>query len=109
MQANGATMAHAKPVRAKDAALVRRQSRAAGGSGAPKGKFAQRGALSVAFLDEDGRVAFDRVTDRLGLTRGQLAETLGLSPETLRRWSRANAPRTQARAAEALEIITRIA
>ena len=67
------------------------------------------GTRSLAFFDEGGRVAFDRVTDRLGLTRSQFAETLGLSAETLQRTSRAHAPRTQARAAEALEIIARVA
>ncbi|MDF3064017.1 MAG: hypothetical protein K0S06_4126 [Microvirga sp.] len=65
--------------------------------------------LSLAFLDDSGRVAFDRVSDRLGLTKAQFAETLGLSAETLQRASRANAPHTQARAAEALEIIVRVA
>lgn len=68
-----------------------------------------RGQLSLAYFDESGRIAFDRVTGRFGLTKGQFAETLGLSAETLRRADRANAPHTQARAAEALEIIARVA
>jgi hypothetical protein len=91
-------------LRPEGASTARRQSPAAA-----KGKAAQGGSPSVAFFDADGRVAFDRVAARFGLTKGQLAETIGLSPETLRRASRANAPRTQARAAEALEIIARIA
>ena len=67
------------------------------------------GGLAAAFLDRDGKIAFDRVTDHFGMSKGQLAQTMGLTPETLRRASRAAAARTNSRATEVLEIVGRIA
>jgi hypothetical protein len=67
------------------------------------------GRLVTGFFDEQGSVVVDRVTDRFGMSRGQLAETVGLRPETLQRVSRALAARTQSRVTEMLEIIGRIA
>jgi hypothetical protein len=51
----------------------------------------------------------DDVAESFGMSKGQLAETVGLSPETLHRFSRAFAPRTQTRLKEMLEIIGRVA
>jgi hypothetical protein len=59
-------------------------------------------------LDPHGVVAADRVADAFGMTKFQLAETLGLARETLYKSSRARAPKTQARMREMLEIIGRI-
>ena len=59
-------------------------------------------------LTEDGTVMFDQVTERFGMSKGQLAETAGLAPETLRRATRATAAKTQTRLTEMLEIVARV-
>lgn len=65
--------------------------------------------LVTQFFDSSGLVVVDRVVERFGMSRQQLAETIGVSPETVYRASRASAPKTQARATEMLEIVGRIA
>jgi uncharacterized protein (DUF2384 family) len=60
-------------------------------------------------MDESGVVVLDRVARRFGMSKGQLAETVGLRPETLQRAKRVAAPRTQGRVTEMLEIVGRIA
>lgn len=68
-----------------------------------------RGAqLVTAFLDAKGHVSVDRVAERFGMSKTQFAETLGLKRETVYRAARLEAPKTQARATEMLEIIGRI-
>jgi hypothetical protein len=59
----------------------------------------------ATLLDPNGVVAVDRVADAFKLTKFQLADILGLARETLYKSSRANAPKTQARMREMLEII----
>lgn len=65
--------------------------------------------LLTMFLQPNGRLAIDRVADRFGMSKLQLAETIGVPRETFYRPARLNAPRTQARAVEMLEIVGRIA
>jgi len=60
----------------------------------------------TALFDPSGVVAIDRVGDAFGMSKLQLADTLGLAPETLYKPSRAQAPKTQARVREMLEIIS---
>ena len=60
----------------------------------------------ATLLDPAGVLAADRVADAFKLTKFQLADILGLSRETLYKSSRANAPKTQARLREMLEIIS---
>ena len=68
-----------------------------------------RGAqLVTAFCDSNGRVSVDRVAERFGMSKSQLAETIGLKRETVYRAARLEAPKTQARATEMLEIIGRV-
>jgi hypothetical protein len=67
------------------------------------------GYFVVTFLDSKGHVSVGRVAKRFGMSKGQLAETIGLKPETVYRAARLEAPKTQARATEMLEIIGRIA
>jgi uncharacterized protein (DUF2384 family) len=62
----------------------------------------------TTFIDEDGRVAIERAAKTFGMSKGQFAETAGLSTETLHRTKRAHAPKTQARVREVVEIITRV-
>lgn len=64
--------------------------------------------MVLQFMDQAGHVVVDRVADRFGLSKTALAETIGLPRETVYRPERANAPKTQARATEMLEIIGRI-
>jgi hypothetical protein len=59
----------------------------------------------TTLLDADGVLAVDRVADAFKLTKFQLADILGLSRETLYKSSRANAPKTQARLRDMVEII----
>ena len=65
--------------------------------------------LMVTFLDSRGHISVGRVAKRFGMSKVQLAETIGLKPETVYRAARLEAPKTQTRATEMLEIIGRIA
>ena len=64
--------------------------------------------LVTAFYDTKGHVSVDRVAERFGMSKLQLADTIGLKPEAFYRAVRLEAPKTQARATEMLEIIGRI-
>lgn len=70
--------------------------------------FAAQDTVAGMF-SEEGAVLFEQVVERFGMSKGQLAETAGLSPETLRRTTRANAAKTQARMTEMIEIVVRVA
>lgn len=70
---------------------------------APKGSD-----MVMQFIDTSGHIVVDRVADRFGLSKTALAETIGLTRETVYRPERANAPKTQARATEMLEILGRV-
>ena len=68
-----------------------------------------RGAQMVtAFTDAEGQVSVDRVAERFGMSKGQLAEMIGLKAETVYRAARQGAAKTQGRAIEMLEILGRI-
>ncbi len=96
-----------------------RSSRPAGArKGASARKSAQRlGRVAVArlattfvtqFMKKSGLVGVEEVAAGFGISKGQLAETVGIQPETLHRASRVAAPKTQARVREMLEIIGRV-
>jgi uncharacterized protein (DUF2384 family) len=71
---------------------------------------AVRGAkLVTRFIDDRGTVVMDDVADWFGMSKGQLATTVGVRPETFQRVKRVAAPKTQSRVKEMLEIIGRIA
>ncbi|WP_420960179.1 MbcA/ParS/Xre antitoxin family protein [Brucella sp. IR073] len=59
-------------------------------------------------MDKAGRIAVDRLADGFGMSKLQLAETAGLARETLYRPERSQAPKTQGRLREMLEIISRV-
>ena len=65
----------------------------------------QTAPLVAGFLDAQGAVAVERVAASFGMSKLQLAETIGLSRETLYKADRARAARTQARIREMLEIV----
>jgi hypothetical protein len=64
--------------------------------------------LTGRFLDSHGRVVVDRVIKDFGMSKGQLAQTTGLSREALYKESRLKAPKTQTRMREMLEIVGRV-
>jgi ribosome-binding protein aMBF1 (putative translation factor) len=97
----GSTAAASKK---KEQGNIRRQAAAAMDRQSPRGAY-----FVVTFLDSKGHVSVGRVAKRFGMSKGQLAETIGLKPETVYRAARLEAPKTQTRATEMLEIIGRIA
>jgi hypothetical protein len=88
----------------KERGNIRTQAAAAMDRQSPRGAY-----FVVTFLDSKGHVSVGRVAKRFGMSKGQLAETIGLKPETVYRAARLEAPKTQTRATEMLEIIGRIA
>jgi uncharacterized protein (DUF2384 family) len=65
-------------------------------------------ALLKSLLDGQGRAIVDRVADAFGMSKTQLALTLGLSRDSLYKAKRAQAGKTQARIRELLEVIVRV-
>lgn len=63
---------------------------------------------SQALYDSGMEVPIDIVADMFAMSRAQLAQTVGLSPEVLQKARLRTARKTQARLREMLEIITRI-
>jgi hypothetical protein len=53
-------------------------------------------------------IAFEAAAERFGLTKGQFAETLGISRDALYRPARLESAKNQSRIREALEIVERI-
>jgi uncharacterized protein (DUF2384 family) len=71
---------------------------------------AVRGSKLVArFIDTNGVVMVDDVAKWFGISKGQLAETVGVRPDTFQRVKRVTAPKTQTRVKEMLEIVGRVA
>jgi len=64
--------------------------------------------LATRMMLPNGDVSLERVADMLSLSKTQLAETLGLRPETVFKAAREAAPKTQSRIREMLEILTRV-
>ena len=50
----------------------------------------------------------DTLAQKYGLSKAQLAQTIGLSPETLQKSARSNAQKTQMRLREMAEILVRV-
>lgn len=61
-----------------------------------------------AFYDAGAEVPVDAVADMFAMSRAQLAQTVGLSPEVLQKARLRTARKTQARLREMLEIIARV-
>jgi len=79
------------------------------GTRAPTSTMALSGAGFVThFIDKAGIVDVGRVADAFRMTKGQLAETVGLGTATVTKAERRTAPRTQSRVREMLEIVSRI-
>lgn len=65
--------------------------------------------LVLAHMGETGQIAVEAVAESFGMSKTQLAETAGLSRETLYRAGRTASGKTQGRLREMLEIIGRVA
>jgi hypothetical protein len=61
-----------------------------------------------SFYDAQGRLAPERVAQALRMSKSQLAETIGVNREALYKPERAQAPKTQTRVREMVEIVERI-
>jgi hypothetical protein len=91
-------------------ARLKNKTRAlAGSEGSPTRAKSSGGNLVMKFLDAMGHVSMKRVAKSFGMSKVQIAETIGLKPETVYRAARLAAPKTQTRATEMLEIVGRIA
>ena len=66
------------------------------------------GRFVMRFFDSKGNISVERVAKAFGMSKVQLAETIGLKPETVYRSARLEAPKTQTRTTEMLEIVGRI-
>jgi DNA-binding XRE family transcriptional regulator len=64
--------------------------------------------LVVSLIGASGIVEMDRVADSFGMSKLQLAETIGLGSQAIYKTDRARAARTQSRVKEMLEIVSRI-
>lgn len=63
-------------------------------------------AFVLHFVDRQGIVDAGRVASAFQLTKGQLAETVGLGAASISKAGRSAAPRTQSRLREMLEILS---
>jgi hypothetical protein len=61
------------------------------------------------FFGAEGLVSIERVAQQFGMSKGQLAETIGVRREAVYRQARAKTAKTQSRTTEMLEIVGRIA
>lgn len=64
--------------------------------------------LVHTYMDANGGISVDRVADGFGMSKSQLAETVGLSRETIYKSARSRTIKTQSRLREMLEIISRV-
>ena len=62
-------------------------------------------SLVLELIDQHGHVSANLVAETFRMSKAQLAETLGLSPEALYKARRADAAKPQTRLKEMLEII----
>jgi uncharacterized protein (DUF2384 family) len=64
--------------------------------------------LIASLLDPSGTVAIEKVADRFGMSKVQLARTVGLGPQAFYKTDRSLAAKTQFRVKEMLEIVSRV-
>jgi len=76
-------------------------------SGSKVKKLGLEGRLSGGIV-KGGKLPVEVVAQSLGMSKAQLAETAGLSIDTLYRTNRAASAKTQARLREMLEIVDRV-
>lgn len=64
--------------------------------------------LVADLMNHRGLVTVDKVAATFGMSKGQIAETVGLSREAIYKLARLEAPKTQSRLKEMLEIVSRV-
>jgi hypothetical protein len=94
--------------RGHSAPVKRQTKRASATAYSASPELAKEAPLIAAFIDPVGTIAVERVAKSFGISKVQLAETVGLKGETLYKPSRIRAPKTQSRVREMLEIISLI-
>lgn len=100
-------MSHAaKAVPARNSALRKRKAYTAPGRTVRPTE--PHGFPLKRFFNRNGTVKLERVASDFRMSKGQLAETVGLAPEALYKANRAKAPKTQFRMIEMLEIVNRV-
>jgi len=67
-----------------------------------------RHSTGPAYFDKKGHVSPALVAETLHLSKGQLAQTIGLSPEALYKVERTKSLRTQERLRDMLDIVNRV-
>ena len=87
---------------------IRRKSpaKAAAMAGFPAGL--EPAPLVANLMNHQGFLRVEKVAATFGMSKGQLAETIGLSREALYKLARLEAPRIQSRLKEMLEIVSRV-
>jgi hypothetical protein len=65
-------------------------------------------ALIQEVIGEGGLIAADRLSDTLRITRAQLAQSTGLSRDSVTKTARARTPATQSRLRDIVEILNRV-
>ncbi len=87
---------------------IRRKSpaKAAAMAGFPAGL--EPAPLVANLMNHQGFLRVEKVAATFGMSKGQLAETIGLSREALYKLARLEAPKTQSRLKEMLEIVSRV-
>ncbi len=68
----------------------------------------EQAPLAATLMNQQGFVTVDKVAATFGMSKGQLAETIGVSREALYKLARLEAPKTQSRLKEMLEIVSRV-
>lgn len=97
----------AKKVSKKRSVRQRGQTRKTKASSAYSVELAAAGFVT-GFIGQGGLLDVDRVADTFRMTKGQLAETVGLGAATMGKAERRSARRTQSRIREMLEIVSRV-
>ena len=97
----------AKKVSKKRSVRQRGQTRKTKASSAYSVELAAAGFVT-GFIGQGGLVDVDRVADTFRMTKGQLAETVGLGAAKMGKAERRSARRTQSRIREMLEIVSRV-
>lgn len=89
-------------------AAAKRNRQATTGAAIPAAGPGRGAGLVLPFFDERGTISVERVAQYFGMSRAQLAATVGMRPETLQSSKRAGAAKTQTRLREMLEIVGRV-
>lgn len=98
---------HAESRAKRESLAITTKARTRGGRNAATATL-PGAAFVTHFIDKSGIFDVDRVADTFRMTKGQLAETIGLGVATMSKSERRTAPRAQSRVRELLEILSRV-